>query len=140
MDFLANAAATAAGLNAPSSGSKEIEELKQKILDEDVHVLTVAELNLLAFKLTYKEDSQATGFDLNEATTELLHSVLAQKTIMNFSTLAIEKALVVSRHLFLYGASSFVNEAVNILGRDADYLQSHYNVRATWSYSLITIG
>jgi len=76
---------------------------------------------------TFHESSVADGTDLCEQMFETLCDMLQNAT--RYTPLALQKALVVCRHLLTYGAERVINEGI-CLGRPVEHLLN-YNVRGS---------
>jgi hypothetical protein len=89
------------------SGKQESQaekELKVLLLDEGTHVISTFELNRIA-SLTY-------GDLVCDEIFEIIELVVSRP--MNFTTLALHKTLVVTKHILIYGSAKCVNSGYGI--------------------------
>ena len=91
--------------------------LKQILFDDNLLVLTSFELNQVA-SLTY-------GDLVCDQIFEILEQVMAQPT--SYSPLSLQKSLVITKHVLVYGAEKCVNSAYGI-GKLIEALQDYNTV------------
>jgi ENTH domain len=82
-----------------SEGTETEKRLASLLFDETIQVMSTFEMNQIA-SLSYGDEPCEQIFDL-------LTEVMAHP--MEFSVLSVEKALVISRHLLIYGSEKTVN-------------------------------
>ena len=98
-------------------GSEAEQQLANLLLDENCQVLSSFELNQIA-SFTY-------GEKVCDQIFEILEEILSHP--VDHSTLCIEKALAVTKHVLIYGAEKCVNSAW-ALGRHVNNLQEYNTV------------
>lgn len=89
----------------PSQPTPAQKQLGQLIFDESLHVISSFELNRVA-SLTY-------GEMVCDEIFEMLEQI--QSAPMEHSILAVQKSLVVTKHILIYGSEKCVNSAVSLL-------------------------
>ncbi|GAX11048.1 hypothetical protein FisN_21Lh010 [Fistulifera solaris] len=96
------------GSSVTSEKDKLQRKLRNVLQDDSIQILSSFELNQWA-TLTYHEGQHSAEDDLCEAFFELLQSLFLHPTQQ--STLTLQKALVVARHVLLVGAEKVMQEA-----------------------------
>jgi hypothetical protein len=97
-------------------GNDTEQKLAALLHDDAVQIISSFELNQIA-SLTY-------GMSVCDQIFEILLSILSHP--LSYSPLTLQKTLVMTKHLLIYGAESVVNSAI-CLTRHTDYLSSNYN-------------
>ncbi|KAL7578417.1 hypothetical protein ACA910_012813 [Epithemia clementina (nom. ined.)] len=97
--------------------------LTSLIFDDLEHVLTSLQLNQLA-SFTYHERSMTGGRLIHERMLDVLEQVISRP--LDVSVLAMHKALVVLRHLLLYGSEQVLGPA-RTLGKYTHVIEEKYN-------------
>ena len=87
--------------NAPSPSQKQVGEV---LFNESTHVLSSFELNRIA-SLTY-------GDEVCEEIFEMLEGI--QRNPMDHSVLTVQKSLVVTKHIMVYGSEKCVNSSMGL--------------------------
>jgi hypothetical protein len=107
---------------AAIAGTETEQRLAVLLYDDSVQVISSLELNQIA-SLTYHETSMAASdVDMVERIFENLLAIVSRPA--NYSVLSVQKALVVTKHVLLYGAQRVTNEAI-VLGKHVEALQSY---------------
>jgi len=102
---------------AALQGSEPEQKLAHLLHDETVHVISSFELNQIA-SLTY-------GDLVCDILFEILQDALSKPA--SYSPLTLQKALVVTKHVLIFGAASVVNSAI-ALGKHVESLQTYNTV------------
>lgn len=102
-------------------GTEAEKKLAELLYDDNIQVISSLELNTMA-SYTYHETSIAGGKDLCEKMIDMLEAVLAKP--VDHTTLTVQKALVVLKHLLTYGAEKVINPCCT-LGAYVDALQNY---------------
>jgi hypothetical protein len=101
---------------AALQGDETEQRLASLLHDDSVQIISSFELNQVA-SLTY-------GAMVCDKIFEILQSILAHP--VSYSVLTLQKALVLTKHILIYGAESVVNSAIG-LGRHVEALATNYN-------------
>ena len=94
---------------AAFQGTEAEKKLAELLYDDNIQVISSLELNQIA-SYTYHETSIAGGKDLCEKLLDMLEAVLSKP--VDHSTLTIQKALVVFKHMLTYGAEKVINASM----------------------------
>ena len=103
------------------SGTEVEKKLAELMYDDNIQVISSLELNQIA-SYTYHETSIAGGKDLCEKILDMLEAVLAKP--VDHSTLTVHKALIVLKHVLVYGAEKVINASM-YLGAYVEALQNY---------------
>lgn len=106
---------------ASFQGTEAEKKLAELLYDDNIQVISSLELNTMA-SYTYHETSIAGGKDLCEKLIDMLEAVLSKP--VDHTTLTVQKALVVLKHLLTYGAEKVINPCCT-LGAYVDALQNY---------------
>jgi hypothetical protein len=109
---------------ARSSTSQTKQHLLTVLCDDSVQILSSLELNQWA-TLTYHEERSGNDEDLCECLFATLADVLQRP--LQYSPLAMLKALVVAKHMLLLGADRVVHEGRVAVGPATAALKENYN-------------
>lgn len=94
-------------------GTEAEQKLAVLLFDDNIQVISSLELNQMA-SYTYHETSIAGGQDLCEKILKALEPVLAKPA--DYSTFSVQKALVVLKHMLLFGAEKVINASMYLRG------------------------
>ena len=108
-------------------GTETEKRLAHMLFDEQVHVLSTFELNQIA-SLTYGDESCDQIF-------EMITNCL--RLPLDFSVLTLQKCLVITHHVLIYGSEKCVNSAWGV-GRSVEVLQEFNTV--LWQQERKTVG
>lgn len=106
---------------AAVQGTEAEQKLAGLLFSDDIQVISSLELNQMA-SYTYHEVSMAGGSDLCEKILDMLEAVLSKPA--DHSTLTVQKALVVFKHLLIFGAEKVINASA-YLGAYVEVLQNY---------------
>jgi len=110
---------------AALQGSETEQRIAVLLYDDAVQVISSFELNQLA-SLTYHEAQVITSADRDMTDIILEHLEQIMKAPANYSTVSVQKSLVVAKHILLHGAEKIVQPIRMQLGRYVEQL-THYN-------------
>lgn len=107
---------------AAIKGTETEQRIAVLLYDDNFQVISSFELNQIA-SLTYHEGSLVGELDYTEKVIEQLQVIVAKA--IDYSPLTIEKALVVTKHILIFGASKVIQPVRFTLGRHIEALQQY---------------
>jgi len=112
---------------AALQGSETEQRIAVLLYDDAVQVISSFELNQLA-SLTYHEAQVITSADRDMTDIILEHLEQIMKAPANYSTVSVQKSLVVAKHILLHGAEKIVQPIRMQLGRYVEQLTQYNTV------------
>ena len=112
---------------AALQGSETEQRIAVLLYDDAVQVISSFELNQLA-SLTYHEAQVITSADRDMTDILLEHLEQIMKAPANYSTVSVQKSLVVAKHILLHGPEKIVQPIRMQLGRYVEQLTQYNTV------------
>lgn len=107
---------------AALKGTETEQRICVLLYDDNFQVISSFELNQIA-SLTYHEGSLIGELDYTEKILEHVHTIVSKP--LEYSPLSIEKALAVTKHILIFGATKAIRPFKSLLMKNIDALQQY---------------
>lgn len=107
---------------AAMKGTETEQRIAVLLYDDNFQVISSFELNQIA-SLTYHEGSLVNELDYAERIIEQILTIISKPA--DYSPLSIEKALVITKHILIFGATKVIHNVRSTLGRYIEPLQQY---------------